>query len=209
MKKTLVIGFLLLLSWGCSKAPAPGPTIQDPFIRATTLPEYQITPGGVHIRLESGTQLSAAGEDAIDRGITDTLEKVQCAYGRSNELSSYTVAILQAEPDSNGDPAYKVPCGPGCGYEGTEYDKGGYILAAGQYIAAGTPFGNVIALPEHVGKEEHLRRVAGYEAEHVELAWFDGFKFLATQVHGPTTGHPLIPECPANPTDDPAKIPHK
>ncbi len=207
MYKFLLIFIVAFLTSVCSKAPQ-APQILSPFERAVNMPDSLTTPHGVHIRLESGTQISLAQEIAIEQGISDTFEKVQCAYGRSNTLASYTVAILQSEPDSNGDPAYKVPCGADCPYHGTIYDKGGYILAAGQYIAAGTPFGNVIALPEHTGKEDHLRRVAGYEAEHVELAWFDGFKFLATQVHGPTTGHPIIEDCPGYPTDNSVKIPH-
>ena len=97
---------------------------------------------------------------------------------------------IKGEPDSDGNPCYRLPVGE---YKDTEFDKGGYILVAGQVISVGQD-ANIIALPEHRDRFAHLELVAGYEAEHVELAWFDGDEYERTKYHGSGVGHPIIPE---------------
>ena len=148
------------------------------------------TPSGVTIRHEKGVEVSVDAQRAIENGLRYTQRKVFAKYGRCLSPADYIVAIVKGEPDSDGNPCYRLPVGE---YKGTEFDKGGYILVAGQVISVGQD-ANIIALPEHRDRFDHLYLVAGYEAEHVELAWFDGDEYERTKYHGSGVGHPIIPE---------------
>lgn len=158
--------------------------------RIARLKETITTAEGVKIKPEKGVEVSIEAMRAIENGIKHTQKKVFAKYNRSLLPAAYTVAYIKGEPDSNGDPAFRLPVGD---YKGTDFDKGGYILVAGQtvYIGADT---NIIVLPEHRSRYGHLELAASYEAEHVELAWFDGDEYERTKYHGTGVGHPIILE---------------
>lgn len=149
---------------------------------------------GLEVWLEDGANISVDDLPAIETGLERTFEKARCrGYTLALSLSDYIVAIVKGEPDSDGNPCYRIPAGV---YAGTVYDKGGYILVAGQMLTAGEPYGNIIVIPEHNGQRlDHLALVAEFEAEHVVLAYNDGDEFERTKVHGNGTGHPIIPNC--------------
>jgi hypothetical protein len=183
MKKLIFI--LILVAIACGKVE----TIET---RVFRLADNGTTPAGVRLRIEPGVSVSDDAKAAIDAGIRRTLLKTQCRYGRSLRHSDYIVAVVKSVRDQHGDPAYKLPCGQYCG---SVYDQGGYILVAGQMLAAGEPFGNIIVLPEHTDRIDHMALAAEYEAEHVELSWWDGDEYERTKTHGQGSGHPII-TCP-------------
>jgi len=151
---------------------------------------------GTYFRIEDGANGSPKSLEAYERGMADCFRRAGClGYTRQISHSDYIVAILKSiENDSQGMPAYRLPAGQ---YAGTEYDKGGYILVAGQLVFLGTPHGNVIAIPDHEleGQMEHGAAVAGYEVEHVLHGWNNAERFEETKTHGAGNGHPTIPEC--------------
>lgn len=159
--------------------------------RVFRLDDSFVTEKGVRIRREPGVEVPLAACIAIEQGITATQIRTRRKYGTSLNLTDYIVAVVRSERDSDGNPSYRLPAGP---YAGSVYDKGGYILVAGQMLTAGAPYGNIIVLPEHTDNFDHMERAAEYEAEHVELAWWDGDEFEATKIHGQGKGHPIIPE---------------
>jgi len=159
--------------------------------RVFKLDDAFVTELGVRIRKEPGVSVPLSACIAIEQGIQATQKRTRRKYGTSLNLTDYIVAVVRGERDSDGNPSYGLPAGP---YAGSEYDKGGYILVAGQMLTAGAPYGNIIVLPEHTDNFEHMQRAAEYEAEHVELAWWDGDEFEATKIHGQGKGHPIIPE---------------
>jgi hypothetical protein len=161
--------------------------------RVFAITEKFRSPGGVEIWVEENAVCSPVEQAAIENGLLQCFEKARAqGYDRPLSLTDYRVAIIA---DSVRSPeaqiwSYKLPAGP---YTGTEWDLGGYILAAGQMIAAGTPYGNIIAIPDHHGTDlEQLEQIVMYEAEHIILAYCDGDKFEATKIHGQGQGHPLF-----------------
>lgn len=161
--------------------------------RVYAITDKRKMPSGLNIWVEAGAAIVPPEVDAIERGLKECFERAKKAgYDRPLNLSDYIVAIVG---DCIRSPegkiwSYKLPAGP---YAGTSWDLGGFILAAGQMIAAGEPFGNIIVLPEHKGTDfDQLSTIAGYEAEHIILCWCDGDKFEATKVHGTNAGHPLF-----------------
>lgn len=152
-----------------------------------------VTPKGAKVWIENGATVSAEDLTAIDLGLTRAFSKSACK-GWANDLAlthaAYTVAVLNAsDRDSQGNPAYRVGCAQYCG---SEYDKGGYILVAGQMAATGLPYGNIIMIPDPASDRlEYAANGTEYEAEHVILSWFDGDLFEASKTHGGGYGHPI------------------
>lgn len=148
---------------------------------------------GVEVRLESGATCDLQSQEAIEVGLTKAFAKARCAgYTRALLHSNYIFAVLKSyDLDSTGMPALREPDGD---YDGTIYDKGDYILAAGRMYSAGDK-GNIIIVPEHTFGYGHLQLTAEYEAEHVILAWNDGDEYERTKFHTEATSHPIIPEC--------------
>lgn len=157
----------------------------------------RVTPHGLRIWTEPGASCPAAVEQAMTRGMEFTFEKGRCrGYTERMTLGDFNVVILRStENDSQGFPAYRLPCAQYCG---TEYDKGGYILAAGQILfTAGSPIGMWILIPEHTsGQTDHAATIAEYETEHGVLGFNDGAEYERTKTHGSGEGHPIIPSCP-------------
>lgn len=153
----------------------------------------QTLPSGMSLWVEKGVNQPTQAEIlAIERGMMECFSRAHAVgYDRPLDLGAYIVAIVESirAPES-GIWSYKVPAGA---YAATEWDLGGYILAAGQVISIGEPHGNIIVLPDHHGTDlDELARVAGYEIEHIVLAYCDADKFEATKIHGQGQGHPLF-----------------
>lgn len=163
-----------------------------------------LTPNEHKVYFEKGTDPSVFSLAACDEGIEKTFQKGECAgYQVDRSAHDISIFVFVSEPDSQGDPAYKVYIAPGNPYYGSEWDKKAgqgaevdhYILAAAQTVAIGNPFGDWIVVPHHSGKEDHLSTVCEYEMEHIILAYHDGPKYEETKTHGQGQGHPIIPDC--------------
>lgn len=170
--------------------------------RVFAIKNRQTLPSRLHLWIEKGVnQPTDAEVRTIENGMRECFERARAVgYDRPLDLGAYNVAIVQSirAPES-GIWAYKVPAGA---YAGTEWDLGGYILAAGQMISVGDPHGNIIVLPDHHGTDlDELARVAGYEVEHIVLAYCDGDRFEATKIHSAATPHPLFGTSDAFATD--------
>lgn len=121
---------------------------------------------------------------AIERGLNAAFTKARCrGYTKSLNVSDYRITTENGEMSDAGIPAIRMPCGPYCG---TEYDKGGYILAAGQFIEP-----NTIRVPE----QSDPSLIVEYEAEHKILRDNDRREYERTKIHTGGSGHPIIPNC--------------
>lgn len=190
---------VLFLLWRRKKEKEANRTIGKRVVDLSNQPDRRRTASlGTNIWLEDDAACSESVMRAFENGLAHAFEKAACrGYTRALNHSDYNIAVLKShENDSQGFPAYRLPCQNYCG---SVYDKGGYILAAGQMVFVGTPYGNWIAIPEHTVQQlEHAETIAEYEAEHVILAWNDGAEFERTKTHGDGTGHPIIPACPSS-----------
>lgn len=185
---TILLFAILLASCGGSSTPS----IED---RVRVLNFTTGTPQGVAIYAEPGVSISPAILAAIDTGLQRTFTKTKCKYNRSLSFGNYQFAVIRGEL-YNGNPVYRLPCGQYCG---TEYDKGGFIYAAGQvieFVPQDSGRRNVIVIPEQFANIANAETISEYEAEHVELAHWDGDEFDRTKTHGGGAGHPIIPNCP-------------
>lgn len=164
--------------------------------RALAITNKTTTSQGVKVWIEDGAQ--PPSEAAIHLGLENCFEKARCkGYTAALSPSDYTIAVLKAaeERSSDGMPALAIPAGE---YAGTIYDKGGYILIAGQMLQADYEDGNIIAIPEHsraAAELTHLALIVDFEAEHIILAYNDGDEFERTKFHGGGISHPIIPPC--------------
>jgi hypothetical protein len=145
---------------------------------------------------------------AIDYGVERAFRKAECAgYPVDRSRHNVQVVVLASEKAPlSGDPSFRVAIWPPLfgepSYYNTEYDqmKGSeeyvhYLLAGGETVAFGNPYGDIIVVPFCLEEEkEYLARVVEYEMEHVVLAYYDGVKYEATKTHL-TGGHPLMDEC--------------
>lgn len=202
-------GLVAFLFFGRKKKRLDEGWKQDPTSRAFAILRSitpVLTPNGHKVYFERGTDPKTFSLAAVDAGVEKTFEKCECAgYPVDRTKHKVVVVVFNSiiAPES-GIPAYKIYIGAGNAYYGSEWDmeagKGlevdHYVLAAGQQIAVGEPFGDVIIIPHYDGEDAQLSTVVEYEMEHVALAWYDGDKYEATKVHGSGQGHPLIPDCP-------------
>lgn len=191
----MAIAFAWLI-WYRNRGPKYVPTLRRVLEIAADPENMRTGKLGTRFWVEPGAALTEAVMDAMERGLTNTFRRAGCVgYGRQLNHAEHNIAILRSlENDSQGYPAYRLPAGP---YTGTEFDKGGYILVAGETVAVGNPYGNWIAIPEHRPSQiGHAELIADFETEHVILAWNDGDEFERTKIHGQGTGHPIIPPCP-------------
>lgn len=147
------------------------------------------TPKGV--RIFAFRQPSRQILSAIDRGFRDlTAVAEKHGYYRKTNYSDYTVYI--AKPDRTKDsvgnysPDIAVRAAQ---YKGTEYDKGGYIYAAGMVVAF-NPCAFVVA--EHRQNFQRVADVVRYEGEHLVLYHNDRSLFRKTADHSNGGGHPIL-----------------
>jgi hypothetical protein len=128
---------------------------------------------------------------AIDQGFTD-LFAVARRHGYQQRLNfrDYTVFIARADrtKDSAGtySPDIAVPAGQ---YAGSDYDKGGYVYAAGMVLAF-NPSAFVFA--EHERDFARISNVVRYEGEHIILYYNDRALYEKTADHSRGGGHPIL-----------------
>jgi hypothetical protein len=157
---------------------------------------------GVSFHYEPGA--GQIDEAAAAAGIADCFERLACHYDNVNR-AQHDIHVLvvagELSPETH-TPCFRVPISPPNPYLNSEFDmmKGvesmpHYILAAGQMIAAGVPYGDVIMIPSN-NDPVFTRRICDYESEHYGLAWYDGPLYEDTKIHGQGKGHPIVDPCP-------------
>jgi hypothetical protein len=134
---------------------------------------------------------SAAMLSAIDRGLTDLFAVARKnGYGRRLSYGDYTIFIANADRTSDSAGKYSPDIAVGAAqYAGTDYDKGGYVFAAGMVIAF-NPLTFVIA--EHTRDFNRVSDVVRYEGEHLVLYHNDRRRYSQTADHSQGGGHPIL-----------------
>ncbi len=129
--------------------------------------------------------------DAIDQGLSDLFAVArQNGYRKRLNYSDYTIFIARADRAKDSANNYSPDIAVGAAqYAGTEYDKGGYIYAAGMVIAF-NPLAFVIA--EHDKQLNRVAEVVRYEGEHLVLYHNDRKLFGETRDHSKGGGHPIL-----------------
>ena len=151
------------------------------------------------------TGASKIPHDAALRGIADSFGRAGCKYPVDRASHTLKVVVLKGEKSPAGVPSFRVAIAPTSPYWNSDFDmmKGSkrgihYILAAGQMLATGEPYGDVIMIPSDTD-EHFIETICDYESEHFILAKYDGDEFERTKYHGEGTSHPVIPDtCRAN-----------
>ncbi len=134
---------------------------------------------------------SAAMLNAIDKGLTDLFAVAKKnRYSKRLNYSDYSIFIAKADRTKDASGGYSPDIAVGAAqYAGTEYDKGGYIYAAGMVIAF-NPMSFVIA--EHSGDTSRVADLVRYEGEHLVLYHNDRRKYQQTADHSQGGGHPIL-----------------
>ena len=148
-----------------------------------------VTPKGANIY--AVRQPSAAMMNAIDKGLTDLFAVARKnGYSRRLNYPDYTIFIANADRQKDASGKYSPDIAVGAAqYAGTEYDKGGYIYAAGMVIA-NDPMSFVIA--EHRSDLSRVSDVVRFEGEHLVLYHNDRRRYDATMDHSRGGGHPIL-----------------
>jgi hypothetical protein len=128
---------------------------------------------------------------AIDKGLTDLFAVAQKnGYRKHLNYSDYTVFIARADRTKSADGNYSPDIAVGAAqYAGTQYDKGGYIYAAGM-VVSNNPSSFVIA--EHTKNFNRVSDVVRYEGEHLVLYFNDRRRYEATKDHSRGGTHPIL-----------------
>jgi hypothetical protein len=128
---------------------------------------------------------------AIDKGL-DNLFIIARKNGYNARLrySDYTIFIAKPDrlTDSDGNyiPNFKIPVNQ---YAGSDYDKGGFMYAAGMVIGY-NPSAFLIA--ENTKKLEQVSEVVRYEGEHIVLYHNDRKRYNETADHSKGGAHPIL-----------------
>ena len=147
------------------------------------------TPRGANIYAVN--RPTAAMVTAVDQGLTD-LFAVARRHGYRNKLQYSDYTIFIARPDRQVDASGKYSPDFAIGaaqYAGTEYDKGGYIFAAGMVLAF-NPCAFIIA--DHARDLQRVSDVVRYEGEHLVLYYNDRALYQRTADHSRGGGHPIL-----------------
>jgi hypothetical protein len=147
------------------------------------------TPKGANVY--GAAQPSRAMLTAIDKGLDDlfTVAKKN-RYKRRLNYSDYSIYIAKADRTKDAAGSYSPDIAVGAAqYAGTEYDKGGYIYAAGMVIAF-NPMSFVIA--NHTSNLSRVSDIVRYEGEHLVLYHNDRRKYSQTADHSQGGGHPIL-----------------
>lgn len=139
----------------------------------------------------SVNKASAAMLTAIDQGLTDLFAVARKnGYNKKLNYADYTVFIARPDRTKNADKQYSPDIAIGAAqYAGTEYDKGGYIYAAGIVVAL-NPCTFLIA--EHTKDFDRVSNVVRFEGEHLVLYHNDRKRYLETADHSKGGGHPIL-----------------
>ena len=152
-------------------------------------------PFAVHTRkgamIYAVRQPSAAVLNAIDQGLTDLFAVARRnGYNRKLNYTDYSVFIANADRQKDASGNYSPGIAVGAAqYAGTEYDKGGYIYAAGMVIAR-NPLAFVIA--EHTSELIRVSEIVRFEGEHLVLYHNDRRRYEETKDHSRGGGHPIL-----------------
>lgn len=147
------------------------------------------TPRGANVY--AAARPNAAMLSAIDQGLTDLFAvSRRNGYARKLSYSDYTVFIAKADREKNADGNYSPDIAIGAAqYAGTEYDKGGYIYAAGM-VLSNSPAAFVIA--EHKRDLKRVSDIVRFEGEHLVLYHNDRRRYSQTADHSRGGGHPIL-----------------
>jgi hypothetical protein len=129
--------------------------------------------------------------NAIDKGLADLFAVARKnGYSRRLNYSDYTVFIARADRQTNADGNYSPDIAVGAGqYAGTDYDKGGYIFAAGMIISNEPPS---FVIAEHKRDLGRVSDVVRFEGEHLVLYHNDRRRYSQTADHSRGGGHPIL-----------------
>ena len=144
------------------------------------------TPAGVKILAVS--EPSRPMLDAIDKGFTDLFAAARRENFRRNlSHQNYTVFIARSDRAANNAvPAIAVGASQ---YAGTQYDRGGFIYAAGLVL---DPNAGAFIIAEHARDFRPASDAVRFEGEHIVLYHNDRRRFEATADHSRGGGHPIL-----------------
>ena len=128
---------------------------------------------------------------AIDQGFTDLFAVARRhGYRQRMNFRDYTVFIARADRTKDSTGQYSPDIAVAAGqYAGSDYDKGGYIYAAGMVLAF-NPCAFVFA--EHERDFTRISNVVRYEGEHIILYYNDRALYEKTADHSRGGGHPIL-----------------
>ncbi|MCA1616195.1 MAG: hypothetical protein LC800_19255 [Acidobacteria bacterium] len=128
---------------------------------------------------------------AIDRGLAELFAVARRHnYRALLRHSDYTVFIARADRVKNGDGRYSPDVAIGAAqYAGSDYDRGGYVYAAG-IVSSFSPASFIIA--EHDRDFGRVADVVRYEGEHLVLRHNDPARFRQTMDHSRGGSHPIL-----------------
>ncbi len=127
----------------------------------------------------------------IDKGLDDLFKIAKKhKYKAKTKHSQYVIFIAKSDRDldfyGNYIPNFQIPVAQ---YAGTDYDKGGFMYAAGMVLWA-EPCAFMIA--KHDKKFEQVSEVVRFEGEHLILYHNDRPKYDATADHSKGGSHPIL-----------------
>jgi hypothetical protein len=128
---------------------------------------------------------------AIDKGLKD-LFAISKKFKFRNKTKHKDYVVFIAKPDrltdSDGNyiPNFSIPVRQ---YAGTDYDKGGFMYAAG-IVLGYDPCAFIIA--ENEKKLEQVSEVVRFEGEHLVLFHNDRKRYDETADHSRGGGHPIL-----------------
>lgn len=151
----------------------------------------------ISVRTPMGANVYAAKQpsidvlNAIDKGLSDLFMVARKnKYRKRLNYSDHTIYIARADRTKDIDNKYSPDIAIGAAqYEGTIYDKGGYIYASGIVVAL-NPCAFMIA--EHTKDLQRISEVVRYEGEHLILYHNDRRRFNETADHSQGGGHPIL-----------------
>ncbi len=128
---------------------------------------------------------------AIDKGLSDLFAVARKnSYSRKLNHSDYTVYIARPDRLKDASGKYSPDIAIGAAqYAGTEYDKGGYIYAAGMVVSQNKM---AFVIANHISDFTRVSDLVRYEGEHLVLYHNDRRRYNATADHSKGGGHPIL-----------------
>lgn len=192
---TLIVGTFALIIWYAKKRKrdkALADLIKDLPIDPAKLVHSAVTELGIGVR--SVNPVNNVTLECIDAGflrINNIVRTNPYNYTNGIYINDFTVWVLPNSPRASSDmPSFERPAGA---YAGTEYDQGGYILAAGEFLPNINPFPIVIAEATENSRSYSVNAVS-YELEHLYAYLNDRPLYETTKYHTSSTSHPIYPE---------------